>query len=474
MADKRRLFSLIPKVDDILNEERIMEILEDNNRDFVVKHVRQNIENIRKHIVELKDNEIESFKVDEDMVISNIIESVEKEKAMNLRRVINATGVVLHTNLGRALINDELKNSIWDAVSNYSNLEYNIETGKRGSRYSHIEEVLGQLTGAESAMVVNNNAAAVLLVLSTMAKNKEVIVSRGQLVEIGGAFRVPEVMEQGGALLKEVGTTNKTHVWDYENAIGEETGLLLKVHTSNYKVVGFTKEVSIDELVEIGNKYNLPTVEDIGSGTLVDFSKYGIIKEPTVQESIKKGIDVVTFSGDKLLGGPQAGIIVGKKKYIDAMKKNPLTRAIRIDKLTLAALEGTLRTYLSAKNPEKEIPTLRMLTYSHEEISEKAHNLYEVLINSLKDFLIEKEEGYSQVGGGSMPTEYLKTTLIKINHKEKNANWIEKKMRESNIPVIGRISEENILLDVRTIKEEEFNIIKTCLVEIEKMAQGGK
>jgi L-seryl-tRNA(Ser) seleniumtransferase len=281
-------------------------------------------------------------------------------------------------------------------------------------------------------------------------------------------------MEQGGALLKEVGTTNKTHVWDYEKAIGEETGLLLKVHTSNYKVLGFTKEVSIEELVEIGDKYKLPVIEDIGSGTLVDFSKYGITKEPTVQESIKKGIDVVTFSGDKLLGGPQAGIIVGKKEYIDLMKKNPLTRAIRIDKLTLAALEGTLRTYLTSKNPDKEIPTLRMLTYTKEEISEKAYKLHDILRNSLVDFNIEKEEGHSQVGGGSMPTEYLKTTLIKVSHKEKNASYIEKKMRENNIPVIGRISEENILLDVRTVKEDEFNIIKTCLLEIEKMAQGGK
>lgn len=467
---KKNLFSLLPKVDELLNDDKIKELISTSRRGYVIEHIREQINKIRKEIVSLDENKVENFKIDEEKIISNIVSAAENERKMNLRRVINATGTVLHTNLGRSLIDADLKEYIWDAVSNYSNLEYDIKTGKRGSRYSHVEEVLRKLTGAESALVVNNNAAAILLVLSTMAKNKEVVVSRGQLVEIGGSFRVPEVMEQGGAILKEIGTTNKTHANDYDEAINEETGILLKVHTSNYKILGFTKEVEVEELVTIGKKRGIPVVEDIGSGTLVDFSKYGVTKEPTVQESIEAGVDVVTFSGDKLLGGPQAGIIVGKKEFIEKMKKNPLTRAIRIDKLTLAALEGTLRKYLTSVDPTKDIPVLKMITATKKELKSHGEKLYNLLTDNLSDFSIQIQDGFSQIGGGSMPTELLDSTLIKLSHKNKSASFIEKKMRENNIPIVGRISDENVILDVRTLKEDEFHIIKECLLDIEKMA----
>ncbi len=273
---------------------------------------------------------------------------------------------MIHTNLGRSLLAKEAIENVIKVSENYSNLEYDLKQGKRGSRYSHVEELIKKVTGAEAAMVVNNNAAAVMLALNTLCEEKEAIVSRGQLVEIGGSFRVPDVMKFSRAHLVEVGTTNRTHLYDYENNINENTGVLLKVHTSNFKIMGFTEEVSSEEMVQLGEKYKLPVMEDIGSGTLVDFSKYGFTYEPTVQSSLEKGVDVVTFSGDKMLGGPQAGIIVGKKKYIDKMKKNQLTRALRIDKMTLAALEGTLKYYIDEKEAIENIPTLNMILSSKE------------------------------------------------------------------------------------------------------------
>lgn len=460
MADRKALFAQIPKVDDILNEHRIKILLEEVPRTLVLDAVRANIEDIRRQIVQLPDSEIEKFFIDDEELIRRILHDVTAKNRMSLTKAINATGVVLHTNLGRALLSDAIKEEVWSVASNYSTLEIDIKTGKRGSRYIHVEEVVTKLTGAESALVVNNNAAAVMLVLGTIGKNKEIIVSRGQLVEIGGSFRVPEVMEQSGAKLKEVGTTNKTHYFDYERAIGEETAALLKVHTSNYKILGFTEEVDLKDLVQLGKKYNIPVIEDIGSGTLIDFSKYGFVKEPTVQESIDAGADIVTFSGDKLLGGPQAGIIVGKKKYIDLMKKNPMTRAFRVDKMTLAALEATLRLYLDEQEAIKKIPTLHMLTMQKEEIEEKAERLYRLLTEKISpSFTVEKQKGFSQVGGGSMPLAELPTLLIHVKSRIFSVNQLEKMLREYKIPIIARIQEDQLILDVRTIKEREFDII---------------
>jgi len=345
-------------------------------------------------------------------------------------------------------------------ASNYSNLEYDIDKGMRGSRYSHIEEIIERITGAESALVVNNNAAAVMLVLSTLAKEKEVVVSRGELVEIGGSFRVPDVMEQSGAMLVDVGTTNKTHPRDYENAIGEDTAALLKVHTSNYRILGFTSSVALDELVRIGNEKDIPVVEDIGSGVLLDLSKYGIEHEPTVQESLKAGVDIVTFSGDKLLGGPQAGIIVGKKEYIDRMKKNPLTRAIRVDKFTISALEATLRIYLDEDDAIKKIPTLRMITMPLEEIEDKANRLYmkiKEVVN--KDINIERVDEYSQVGGGAMPLERIPTKAIMLYSQNMDVTKIEKNLRGLDTAIITRIYKDKMYIDLRTIRDEDFDLI---------------
>lgn len=351
--------------------------------------------------------------------------------------------------------------NIKDIAINYSNLEYDLETGSRGSRYDHLEEIICEITGGEAAMVVNNNAAAVMLVLSSVAKGKEVIVSRGELIEIGGSFRIPEVMEQSGASLVEVGTTNKTHLWDFENAINENTGALLKVHTSNYRVLGFTSNVDSSELFELKEKYNIPLIDDLGSGVLVDLSKYGIEYEPTVQESLKKGVDIVTFSGDKLLGGPQVGIIVGKREYIEKMKRNPLTRAFRVDKFTISALEATLRYYLDEGVAAKEIPTLAMLSMSKDEIERKAIELKSKIIDIIKDdnFKIDIEDNFSEVGGGSLPLEKLPTKCIVLTIENLSTQEFENNLRKFNIPIITRLYKDRIYMDLRTIKEEEYNIV---------------
>ncbi|MCK9268550.1 MAG: L-seryl-tRNA(Sec) selenium transferase, partial [Alkaliphilus sp.] len=344
--NKGKILSRLPSVDELLNNERIINLLEEVPRNVVVNEVRNNLEKYRRQILSMDEESLDKFKIDIEGIIFNIIDSSYEFMEMNLKEVINGMGTILHTNLGRALLSETIKDRVWSVAGGYSTLEIDILTGKRGIRYSHVVEIIKFITKAEDALVVNNNAAAVMLALGTMAKDKEVIVSRGELVEIGGSFRVPEVMKQSGTKLVDVGTTNKTHLWDYESAITENTAALLKVHTSNYRILGFTDSVSLKDLVELGRKNNIPVIEDIGSGVLVDLRKYGLGYEPTVQESIAAGIDVVTFSGDKLLGGPQAGIIIGKKCYIDKMKKNQLTRAFRIDKLTLVALEATLKLYL--------------------------------------------------------------------------------------------------------------------------------
>ncbi|RKD27953.1 L-seryl-tRNA(Sec) selenium transferase [Caminicella sporogenes DSM 14501] len=464
---KKELLSNLPKIDELLNKKEIQNILNEFPRITVVESIRNQVDKLRKKILKTEDSELINFKIDINDLIKNVFLEVKEANQMSLRRVVNATGVVLHTNLGRALISESIKEALLDVVCNYSTLEFDLSSGKRGLRYTHVEEILCKVTGAEAALVVNNNAAAVLLVLNTMAKDREVIVSRGQLVEIGGSFRVPDVMKQSGAKLVEVGTTNKTHLFDYEDKINEETAAILKVHTSNYRILGFTKEVEAEDLVSLGKRYDIPVIEDIGSGTLIDFSKYGLKKEPTVKESLEKGVDIVTFSGDKLLGGPQAGIIVGRKEYIEKMKKNQLTRALRVDKMTLTALEATLRLYLNEEKAMREIPTLRMLTMSIEELREKANKLYQIIRERVKNIEIDLIDGYSQVGGGALPLEKLPSVLIAVSSKYFTANKIEVSLRNYKIPIITRISDEKVILDVRTIKEEEFEIIAEAIKSIE-------
>lgn len=452
--DKKHLLRNLPKIDELLKEDIINKYLERNSRTLVVDTLRQSIDYYRNEI--LKDN-IESFTKED--VLNCFVDNLEENKNTKFKKVINATGVVIHTNLGRSLLAKEAIDNVVKVAENYSNLEYELKTGKRGSRYSHVEELIKKVTGAEAAMVVNNNAAAVMLALNTLCEEKEAIVSRGQLVEIGGSFRVPDVMKFSRAHLVEVGTTNRTHLYDYENNINENTGVLLKVHTSNFKILGFTEEVSSEEMVQLGEKYKLPVMEDIGSGTLVDFSKYDFTYEPTVQSSIEKGVDVVTFSGDKMLGGPQAGIIVGKKKYIDKMKKNQLTRALRIDKMTLAALEGTLKYYIDENEAIENIPTLNMILSSKEIHKKRAQRLKRRLQNNVQDFNFKVSEDCSMVGGGSMPGEKIPTYVIKVTSHKITAEKIEEKLRLSKNPIIVRVSKDEVILDIRTLFERDFNII---------------
>lgn len=464
--DKNILYRSIPKVDVLLEDKKIISLIEKYHRDVVVDVIREEIEKIREEIKTNNDFDFINKRINN--LVESISKSVEKTYSYNIRKVINGTGTILHTNLGRSIISKKHANYLSDIVTSYSNLEYNLEDGKRGDRYSHFEKLICKITGAESAMAVNNNAAAVMLVLSSMAKEKEVIVSRGELVEVGGKFRIPDVMESSNAHLVEIGTTNKTHLEDYENAINENTGALLKVHTSNFKILGFTESVSIKEICDLGKEKNIPVIEDIGSGVLVDLSKYGLEYEPTVQDSIKAGVDIVSFSGDKLLGGPQAGIIVGKKKYIDKMKKNPLTRAFRIDKFTATILEMIFKEYLNEEDAIKNIPTLSLITRDLKEIEKNANALYEKL-DILKDVaIINIEDTLSQIGGGSLPMERLNSKCVSITPKNISTASLEEKLRLNENPVVGRISDNKLIIDMRTILDDEIDILSKKLINILK------
>jgi len=376
-----------------------------------------------------------------------------------MKKVVNGTGTILHTNLGRAPISKEAAKRAMDIVTGYSNLEFDLELGKRGSRYSHFEKIISKITGAEAAMAVNNNAAAVLLILSSLAKDKEVIVSRGELVEIGGSFRIPDVMKQSGVNLIEVGTTNKTRLHDYEEKISSETAALLKVHTSNYKIVGFAESVSVEELSDLGKKYNIPVIEDIGSGVLADLSSYGLTYEPTVQNSIKAGVDIVCFSGDKLLGGPQAGIIAGKKQYIDKIQKHPLNRALRIDKFTAAVLESIFHEYIDEKRAIKNIPVLKMINLNIEDIKIRAEKLLAKLEDMSEYLDFGVEECLSQIGGGALPLERMKSYAVSIKPKTMSCAKFERELRNSDVPIIGRVVNDTFYIDIRTVLEGEEQII---------------
>ena len=361
----------------------------------------------------------------------------------------------MNTNLGRAPFSEELTGKVLSCLNGYSNLEYNLESGKRGERYAHFEKLLCEITGAEAAMAVNNNAAAVLLMISALGKGKELIVSRGEQVEIGGKFRVPEIIDQSGLIRVEVGTTNKTHLEDYENAITENTAALLKVHTSNFAMIGFTESVEIETLTALGKERDIPVIQDLGSGVLVDLSEYGLKKEPTVMESIKAGVDLVSFSGDKLLGGPQAGIIVGKKKWIDLCKKHPLTRAVRIDKFTAAMLEATLHIYQDKKRIQQKIPVIAMLTEPVESILKRAEELKD-LLGEIEGYSLRVAACDSMAGGGSLPGQVFKSMALYIRSEKKSAYELEKEFRHQVLPLIVRIENDQIILDLRTISQKEL------------------
>lgn len=445
--------SRIPKVDKLLAWPQIISLLAAHPRPLVMQAIRGTLDRLRQESV----NGVLQHKCNEAQLASLVQEELDRLSASSLKPVINGTGVVIHTNLGRSLLSRSACEQIATVAGRYSNLEIDIETGERGERYSHIENLLCELTGAEAAIVVNNNAAAVLLALSGMAAGREVVVSRGELVEIGGAFRIPDVMRQSGGILREVGATNRTHLKDYQAALSAETALLLKVHTSNFAVVGFTAEVTVAGLVDLGRQHGIPVMADIGSGSLLDLAPYGVLGETTIRDYVSSGADIITCSGDKMLGGPQAGIILGKKPIIDKLRRHPLLRAIRIDKLTLAGLEATLRLYRDERQALAEIPTLRMLTSQPADLRKRGQSWLRRLRGKIPSSVsLSLQEGSSQVGGGALPLLNLPTWLIAVVAADLSAQQIDQTLRKGRVPVLGRIYRDRYLLDLRTLQDEDL------------------
>lgn len=453
--------SQLPKMDELLEEAAIAPWLEIFDRSYVKNCLNKALNQVRQAILAGEDADISRTAV---VALADHYLTVKHRP--NLRPVVNATGTALHTNLGRALLSDKAVEATLQVNARYSNLEYNIEAGQRGSRYAHVEDLLKELTGAEAALVVNNNAAAVMLLLTATTQGQEVLISRGELVEIGGSFRVPDVIESVGARLKEVGATNKTHLRDYERAITEETGALLRVHTSNYRVVGFSQVPDDKKLVALAHQHDLPAFNDLGSGLLIDLQPLGLPREPLVSEVVAAGYDVVSFSGDKLLGGPQAGILVGTKQYIDQLKRHPLLRALRVDKMTLAGLEATLQAYLKPEQAMKDIPLLQMLGQSEEKLARKAQTLTDDIRALDKGYQVNIIEGQSQVGGGAFPEARLATQLVEISHPDYSESTLEQKLRQAEFPIIARTSEGKVQFDVRTLLEADSGKICQALVEM--------
>lgn len=464
--EKNKLYRLIPKVDTILAKDSVRRFEDALDRAYLLSIVRQELDSLR-NLIDMNDD-LSLIEYTIDTIESTIIKKLDQIRQGNLKRLINCTGVIVHTNLGRSILSDEIFNEIRNILTGYTNLEYDLANGTRGSRHSIVESLLCLLTGAQSAMVVNNNAAAVMLALNTFSSNKDTIVSRGELVEIGGSFRIPEVMKMSGAKLIEVGTTNKTRISDYEKAITDDTGAIMKVHTSNYAIVGFSESVDIESLSELAKTRDITLIEDLGSGTLVDFRPFGISHEPTVRESVEKGIDVVTFSGDKLLGGPQAGLIVGKRQLIEKMKKNQLARALRVDKFTLAALESVLRMYLKEEQAFEKIPTLRMITEKKEILRKRAESLMEKLVIDGVGFEAKVIESSGMIGGGSLPVALLPGYAVEIEPLHCKVSILEKELRYGSVPIIARIEENKLILDMRTVMDDELSIIANRLRDIDK------
>jgi L-seryl-tRNA(Ser) seleniumtransferase len=457
---KSELLKSLPKIDEmmLLLEKRAG--IAGIPRELVKQACRSVVESLRDRILADKGKGGEMRLPTKDASARQAEQILEGFSRYRLRRVINATGVILHTNLGRAPLCREALERMNEVARGYSNLEYDLGKGERGLRYDHVRQLLCALTGAEDALVVNNNAAAVLLVLNSLAQGKEAIVSRGELIEIGGEFRIPDVMEKSGAHLKEAGTTNRTRLADYERAIGPETGLILKVHTSNFRIMGFTEEADLLSLVDLGKKHGLSVMDDLGSGCLIELERFGLEREPTVRDTLATGVDVITFSGDKLLGGPQAGIILGKAKTLARIRKNPLNRALRIDKLTLAALEATLMKYLRPEEALADIPLLRSLTEPMEAVKRRAKRLASLLRRTLPQGLtISFVKGVSMAGGGSLPTQEIPTVLIGIRATSLSAAALEEGLRRWKTPIIVRVADNQVLLDVRTLDAEEYKEI---------------
>lgn len=460
----KELYKLLPKIDELLKDKKVESLIERVGKEPVKEALNAALSVAREDIKSGKITDEDGLKDLCDSLISDALNSLSEDEG-SLKRVINATGVVLHTNLGRAPMPHRLVECLANNLFGYMNLEYNLERGKRGERYEHIEDVICKVTGAEAAFAVNNNAAAVMLMCAALGTRKEIIVSRGEQIEIGGKFRIPDIIKRSNAKMVEVGATNKTHIKDYEEAISDKTAAILKVHTSNYRIVGFTDSVERDELVVLSHAHGIPVIEDLGSGVLIDLSRYGLSKEPTVMDSLKAGVDLVSFSGDKLLGGTQAGIIVGKKELIEKCKKHPLTRAFRIDKMQALLIGEIFKMYEDPVYAVKNIPVLRMLTEDESVVRARAEKLYSALEsikgNGLKINIVETE---NYAGGGSLPEEKLKGVAIRITDKV-SANIHAENFRKIKTPMIVRVEDGAVLIELRTIDDDELDIVADAIKE---------
>ena len=457
----QELMRAIPSVDRVLSDKAVARLRARYSEDLIKRMVRLGLEKLRE---ELREGAAGKADCAMKAVVERVARLLEQRVGPRLRAVINATGVIVHTNLGRSPLSKRVADRIAEIACSYSNLEYNLEEGRRGERNAHLSELVQELTGAEAAIAVNNNAAAVLLALSSLAQGREVVVSRGELIEIGGSFRIPDVMARSGAILREVGTTNRTHPRDYINAINENTALILKVHPSNYRIEGFTREVALEELVAIGRDRGVPTVMDLGSGCLVDLSPYGLERETTVQSVIAAGVDVVSFSGDKLLGGPQAGILAGRADLIEQMRSNPLARALRMDKLTLAALEATLLEYTSPQGPADGVPTLAMIMKPREELEAIAETIAAKLRTALKKRAdVSIVVGVGRVGGGALPLEDLPGPRVSVRPRGVSAGRLEQALRAGDPPMIALVKDDAILIDPRTLLQGQPDTVATLV-----------
>ena len=465
-VDTQILLRQLPAIENLLNTQEMLDLQATYARPLVTEALRAVVADVRSDILSGDHTQLPEHAEYAERTLQKIVEKI----GARMRPVVNATGTVTHTNLGRSLLSTAACEAIQQAAQNYVNLEYDITTGKRGHRDRITEPLLQQLTSCEASTVVNNNAAAVLIALQTMARGKEVIVSRGELIEIGGAFRIPDVMAASGAILREVGTTNRTHLRDYAEAINENTGLLLKVHPSNYKILGFTSTPSMEELTELGTQRGIPTMEDLGSGALIDMTAYGLPHEPLVGERIASGVDIVTFSGDKLLGGPQAGIIVGKAEWIEKMRKNPMMRALRVDKLIIAGLSATLQRYLIGGPVAKQFPMLNRYTRAIETLHTFAAELKAQLQNLFGEKVdIQVSETYGQIGSGALPVETLPSVALVLKTSDISAEVLAAHFRSAAIPIIGRIKNDLFWLDLRTVYEREQAWIVEAATEVAKM-----
>jgi len=466
---KKVLLRQLPSVDSLLKTESVEVLIERFGRKTVVDAARAVLKEFRSELQKGKEEESGAKKLTQEMILEKIEVHLEKVFSPSLVKAINASGVILHTGLGRAVLPKETQEAIDEVIKGYCTLAADIETGRRSHRDVHLNDLLCELTGAEAATVVNNNAAATMLILNSLAQGKEVIVSRGQLVEIGGSFRMPDVMEASGAILREVGTTNKTHLRDYASAIGENTGAIMRVHHSNYRIVGFAEEPSIEELAPLAREHNLPLIDDLGSGALVDLGEYGLETEPMVQDSLKAGADIACFSGDKLIGGPQSGVIVGRAELIQRIRKNPLARAFRIGKMTIAAMEATLRLFRDPEKLREKHPVYRMFSLGLEEVGARIKKGLKIIQRQIPDDVeVSIVDGGSQVGSGSVPVQTLPTKLLALKTRSLSAEDLARKLRHHHPPIFTRVQKDAVLLDYRTIQDKEDDVILSALLSILK------